>query len=284
MEDYKQYLNDNAEDAEQRAAQQVMEGLERLRLEAKVREVAAERATLQRRAFWQRLFFSSIALALFAGAVYFMYVEMGLTQQPTQPQVPSQQQSAPVPTLQEQSQPQKQQNDKTTSQPIAKISTDERLPNSSTTAPNMSGVRGGGDPNKPSEARLKEMWYTNYPLTGVNISPNFIKADESLKTGDFKGAYMALMELESELTDNDTLRYLQGYCLLVLGQGDGALSLLDRVQGKHQTWEPQLQWYRGLAMLMADEEQGALEVFKKIAADPKHRYYKKALEALKGVE
>ena len=55
---------------------------------------------------------------------------------------------------------------------------------------------------------------------------------------------------------------------------------LTSLQGKHASWEAQLQWYRGLAMLLAGEQDKALAQFRQITAGPQHPYYKQAKKAV----
>ena len=280
MEDYKQYINDNADEAERQAAEQVMKGLAGLRLEAKVRQVAAERAALRWRIFWQRIVVFSIALALIAGAIYLFWGNKA-PNTAVQPQPSIQQQTVPVPPTQEPNQPQEvPQNKPTSSQPMAQLRPSERLPSPRYAAPDAPMIRGAEEENKARKALLDQLWYVDYPLTGLILGPAFALADESLKKRDFAAAYIELTKLESQLGNNDTLHYLQGHCFLEMGQGKKALSLFNRLQGRNTTWEPQLQWYRGVAMLLADKPQEALEVFKMIAGKPKHRYYREAAKAV----
>lgn len=276
MEEFKQYLNDNADEAERRAAEQVMEGLQGLRLEAKVAEVAAERATLYRRLRWQRIFTSMVALALLAGAAYLFFVKndtLAPQQQPVeQPAKP------PFPVV-NQDAPSENTTEKTASDPIAQLPPDERLPNPRYPAPDASMMRGDDAADKKQQALLDQLWYTDYPLKGLKPGNAFKKVDESLKKRNFNAAYLELEILESRMPMNDTLRYLKAYCFLETGEGNEALAYLDSIQGRHSAWEPQLQWYRGLAMLLADEREKALALFKQLETRSKHPYRRQAEKA-----
>ncbi len=277
MEDYKQYLSDNADEAERRAAAQVMEGLAELRREARVGEVAAERAALYRRLFWRRIFISIVALALVAGAAYLFF---GKKETPAAPRpVLQQQEQNPAPPAGKQTPPVDETDDKKASKPIAQLPPSERLPNPRYPAPEATMVRGDENENKARKALLDQIWYTDYPLTGLKTSQSFTKADESLKKRDFNAAYLELERLEGQLTQNDTLLYLKSYCLLEMGEGEEALAGFDKLQGRHADWEPQLQWYRGLAMLLADEREKALALFNALATRPKHPYRRQAEKA-----
>ena len=94
MEDFKQYLNDDAGEDERAAAEQVRLGLRGLQLERKVAQVAAERKALLRRRFWSRLV--SIATLIFmVGAAFLFFWNKEKTPQPT-PEQPQQIESTPT--------------------------------------------------------------------------------------------------------------------------------------------------------------------------------------------
>ena len=276
MEDYKQYLTNDADETEQRAAEQVMEGLEGLTLEAKLKEVAAERQVLERRAKWQRIFVWTIALALIAGAIYFVWGNQKTPDAP--PPVPPKQEQPATPPADEPTPPV----DKPVEQqrPMAQLSPGERLPNPRYPAPDVTMIRGDGPDNKAQKALLDQVWYTDYPLKGLKAGGLLAKADENLKKRDFTGAYLELERLGSTTAANDTLRYLKGYCLLEMGEGAEALAIFDGLQGRHSTWEPQMQWYRGLAMLLSSEREKALTLLQQVAKQPRHPYQRQASKAV----
>lgn len=280
MEEDKQNLSDDADEDERRAAEQVMEGLAGLRLEAKVGEVAAERAALYRRRLSRRIFISLVALALVAGAAYLFFGKKEMPDAPP-PVLQQQEQKNPAPPSENQTPPVEKTDDKKASEPIAQLPPSERLPNPRYPAPEAAMIRGDETTNKARKALLDQVWYTDYPLTGLKISNAFKKADESLKKRDFNAAYLELERLEGQMTENDTLRYLKGYCLLEMGEGGEALAYFDRIQGRYATWESQLQWYRGLAMLLTDERRRALSLFKQLETRPKHPYRREAEKAVR---
>lgn len=277
MEDYKQYLSDNADESERRAAAQVMEGLAELRREARVGEVAAERATLYRRTFWRRIFISVVALAFVAGAAYLYFGKKETPAAP--PPVLQQQEQNQAPPAENQTPPVEKTDDRKASEPIAGLPPGERLSNPRYPAPEGTMIRGDADENKALKRLLDQIWYTDYPLTGLKTSQSYTKADESLKKRDFNAAYLELGRLEGQMAQNDTLLYLKGYCLMEMGEGEEALAGFDKLQGRHADWEPQLQWYRGLAMLLADEREKALALFKQLEARSKHPYRRQAEKA-----
>ncbi len=279
MEEHKQYLSDHADEAERRAAAQVMEGLQGLRLEDKVASVAVERAALYRRIFWQRIVIAMVALAFIAGAAYLLVGRKSTSIAPTPPQLPVEQpQKSPVPR-DNQVVPSEKGKDNTGSVPIAQVRPSERLANPRYPAPEITLIRGDQESNKTFQTLLNQLWYTDYPLRGLTSKDPFKQADENLKNRDFNAAYIALNRLENQMAVNDTLRYLKGYCLLEMGEGNEALANFDPLQGRHAAWEPQLQWYRGLAMLLAGERAKALDLFRQVKTLPKHPYRKQAEKA-----
>lgn len=281
MEEHKQYLNDDADEAERRAAAQVMEGLAGLRLEAKVGEVAAERAALYRRRRWQRTWIAVVALVLVAGAAYLFFEKKDTPAQPPRSQQPAGQPDSPAAPTDNRNAPADPAKNTATNKPIAQLPPSERLPNPRYPAPDVTMIRGDETANKDRKALLDQLWYTDYPLTGLKAGNAFKKADESLKRRDFNAAYLELGRLESQLAQNDTLLYLKAYCLLEMGEGEEALAGFDKLQGRHAAWEPQLQWYRGLAMLLAGEQAKALGLFKQLGKSPGHPYRRHAAKAEK---
>lgn len=277
MEEHKQYLNDDADEAERRAAKLVMEGLTGLRLESKVAEVAAERAALRRRIFSRRIFIIMVALALVVGAAYLLFEKKETPAAP--PPVLQQQGQNPAPPAENQTPPVEKTDDKKPSEPIAQLPPAKRLPNPRYPAPDVTMIRGDAEENKARKALLDQVWYTDYSLTGLKTSQSFAKADVNLKKRDFTAAYLELGRLEGQMPNNDTLRYLTGYCLMELGEGSEALAYFNPLQGRHAAWEPQLQWYRGLAMLLADERGKALALFQKLAKQSQHPYGRQAGKA-----
>jgi len=98
MEDFKQYLNDDAEEEERAAAEQVRLGLSGLRLERKVAQVAAERKALLRRRFWSRIAVIATLVLLIGAAFLFFWNKENPAQPPSDPQ----QQMESTPPLQQQ--------------------------------------------------------------------------------------------------------------------------------------------------------------------------------------
>jgi hypothetical protein len=280
MEDHRQYLSNNADEDEHRAARQVMEGLAGLRLEAKLKEVAAERQLLERRALWRRIFIALIALALVAGAIYFV-VDKKETPAAPNP-VPSQLEQPAYPPVNTPNNP--VDNSLEQPRPMAQLTPGERLPNPRSPAPEPAMTRGSGGTQQVPQTLLHQIWYTDYPLKGVETVGPLAEADALLKKRDFMGAYLALEQISGPTAANDTTRYLKGYCMLELGESTEALVYFDALQGRHSTWEPQLQWYRGLALLLDNKAQKALALFQQCAQQPRHPYQRQARKAVELLE
>lgn len=296
MEDYEQYLSNNAEDDERRAAAQVMEGLAGLRLEAKLREVATEQAAQHRRTLWRRLLFTLATLAFLAAVAYWFFSKNEAT-----PSVPPSEKQAPnVPTPRKEQAPEQDKLEKPREKPpIAQIKPkeevpvppdpifptfalqDELIPEPLNPAPDLVAMRGSGEANMALKALLDQLWYVDYPLQGLEVSGAFSSVDENLKKRDFTAAYLELEQLSSTQTANDTLHALQAYCLLQTGEGQEALLHFDQIQNRQLDWKPQLDWYRGLALLLADKKPEALAQFTTIAANSGHPYRRQARKALK---
>lgn len=296
MEDYEQYLSNNAEDDERRAAAQVMEGLASLRLENKLREVAAEQAAQHRRTFWRRILFTLAALAFLAAVAYSFFD----TNEATPAAPPSEKQAPNAPAPRKEQTPEQDKLEKPREKPpIAQIKPkeevpvppdpifptfalqDELIPEPLHAAPDLVAVRGENEANIALKALLDRLWYVDYPLLGLDISKAFPSIDEKLKKRDFTTAYLELEQLGNTLLANDTLHALQAYCLLQTGEGQEALLHFDQVQNRQLAWEPQLEWYRGLALLLADKKPEALAQFTTIAANPGHPYRRQARKAMK---
>ncbi|WP_373550919.1 hypothetical protein [Haliscomenobacter sp.] len=216
MEDYEQYLSDNAEDDERRAAAQVLEGLAGLRLESKLREVAAEEAALRRRTFWRRLL-TLAALAFLAAVAYWFFSKNEAT--PAAPPSEKQAPSAPAPSK-EQAPEQYKLEKPREKPPIAQIKPkeevpvppdpifptfalqDELIPDPLYAAPDLVAMRGESQANTALKALLDQLWYVDYPLFGLKTSAAYGSADQLLQQRNFSAAYQALDEIEQVQIDS----------------------------------------------------------------------------------
>jgi hypothetical protein len=328
MEDYEPYLNDPADEAERRAAEQVMEGLAGLRLQAKVQQVAIERAALARRAFWWRVRIAVLVLTLLGVVGYLVFGKKARVS--PAPSKPPQKEQKLSPPMEQQVLPIEKKKAKKIDIPVAKEelkSSDlpdpifnniglndgklgELIPEPSHPAPDLVALRGEGEVNVALKALLNQLWYTSYPLSNLKVEAPYLNADKLLQQRDFNAAYLELDRLEQAQIDSltrqlerdnqkrmakdpnyrpiaasfnptDTLLYLKGYCLLEMGEGEEALYYFNRLNGADPAWKPQLNWYRALAHLLANNRPNALTLFQQMAAERGHPYRRQADKALK---
>ena len=221
MEDYEQYLSNNAEDDERRAAAQVLEGLAGLRLEAKLREVAAEQAAQHRRTLWRRLLFTLAALAFLAAVAYWFFSKNVST--PSVPPIEKQAPSSPSPSKKQTPEQYKLEKPRE-KPPIAQIKPqeevpvppdpifptfalqDEVIPEPLHAAPDLVAMRGQGEANAALKAQLDRLWYVDYPPFGLKIDATYRSADQLLKKRDFSAAYLALEQIEQMQADSLSLK------------------------------------------------------------------------------
>ncbi len=222
MEDYEPYLNDPADEAERRAAEQVMEGLAVLGLQAKVQQVAIERAALARRAFWWRITIAVVLLTLSGMVAYLVFGKKGSVS--TLPSKPPQKEQKLSPPMEQQVLPIEKKKAKKIDIPVAKEelkSSDlpdpifnniglndgklgELIPEPIHAAPDLVAMRGEGEANAALKALLDQLWYTSYPLSNLKVEAPYLNADQSLKERDFNKAYLELDRLERVQADSLT--------------------------------------------------------------------------------
>ena len=145
-------------------------------------------------------------------------------------------------------------------------------------------VRGANQEDKIRKALLDKIWYTDFPPDHTEFKPPFSQTAQLLSKRDFMGAFVRLEQQERKLPENDTLRFLKGYCLLEMGEGGDALRYFDQLELRRPSWETQLQWYRGLGLLLTGDVKKARPLFREMAATPGHPFRQqsqKALELLK---
>ena len=291
MEDIKTYLSDNASEEERTAAERLREGFSALRIEGKVKAAAAARARAKRQrrnnAIGIFLVFLILSIAIGLWMAKKPAVSTSLTtEEPAEPDAitptpPAPAQDQPVIEVQEEQAPvATPQQDVPASPPPKEIPIAQaELPPPLYGAPDTY-LRGQSEENQ-DKALLDQLWYTGYPLTGLQASAQYLAVDEHLRARNFTTAYVRLQRLDRQLSPNDTLRYLQGYTLLEMGQGMEALALLDELEQPPASWLPQIEWYRGLAALLVDDKSLALGIFREIAKKIKHPYHLQAKKALR---
>lgn len=287
MEDINKYLNDDASEEERTAVTRLREGFTALRIQDKVKTAAAARAKQRRRNNAIGLLLLLLTL-LIAAWLWFsqgksvatsLTTEESTEQNKTLPTAPGLIEEEPALEIKEEVPPiETPQREAPVTPPKEIPIARAELPPPAYGAPDTY-LRGQTE-QKEGKELLDQLWYTGYPLTGLKPGERYLVIDELLRERTFTTAYVRLQRLDRQVTPNDTLRYLQAYTLLEMGQGAEALTLLDQLEAPPSQWLPQVQWYRGLAALLAGDKTGALGVFREIAGQAKHPYRQQAKKAL----
>ncbi len=299
MEDFDKYLNGEMSDGERqrfeqalasdpvlRAEVRVREGLRQLRLQKRVDEVAVARKDWERQRNWRRILVGCV-LAGLVGLAVFIWVNTketppapANTQWPVQetplsePSQPAEKEDV-MPSL-----PEKKET-KPERQPIAEAQPPEGQLPAPQDFPNLRGEEVAASEMKNL---LGQVWYAQYPLSGMKPAEVFAEADALLKGQEYEKAYAKLQRLERKLPDSDTLRMMKGFCLMYMGEGTEAIRYFDAVGEQPLPTQQLLEWYRGQCLLLAGKRDDALIVFKKIAAAPKHPYRKQGERAARLIE
>ena len=300
------YLAEDASAEERQAAEQVLMGLDSLRLQEKIKRAAAERVRLQRIAR-QRIAILVILLAmLLAGGIYW-----SRSQAKGDTETTSQRTEAPIdetrtatspvetetPTLEEQipateapveeapvSQPAEEVPAPPPTQniPIAQSDPSELspLPDPLHDAPNTFLRGQSSTTDSAAQQRLNQLWYTSFPLSGLELADNYSNVGEALQDRNFTQAFIRLQRAERRQAASDTLTYLKAYTLLEMGEGTEAARLLAELDDIPTDWQPQQEWYQALAQLLAGELDAAQSLIAQIANQEGHPYQREALKAL----
>lgn len=296
MEEFKEYIDDSANEEERQAAELIGEGLVALRLRQKVQKAADERKKWQNIKYW---LLGGFTLCLLSSGLY-LYGSGGTATKEETPvidtQLPPVEEKEPavidppqIETIQEEPEtPEENPRQETPAQmpppadlPIAQATPSTTLPPPAYGAP-ATYLRGQST-EEQDKTLLNQLWYTNYPLTGLTIDEKLEEVNSFLQERKFPLAYVGLQRLtrQAESALSDTLIYLQAYTLMEMGQGKEANQLLDQLDQAPDEWQTQINWYRGLSHLLADQKEEALVIFKAIAKQEDHPYY---LQAKKSIE
>ncbi|MEL7160348.1 MAG: hypothetical protein AAFN92_06300 [Bacteroidota bacterium] len=288
MEDGKQYLDDDADATERAAAAAVMAGLDELRLEQTVRRAAKRRLARRRRWRWFLVLVALLSLGLGAWLWW---------RSRSEPEIPRAspsdlrslradtlrgEQAPPVLTPAEDTVIYAQEDppeDPVVTPPVATSPPEqlaqalpwEKLAPPAHPAP-RGGMRGGVGTQEEREQLLNEIWYLDYPLTGLKVEAAFPAVDSLLRVRNFPRAFLELRRLEQETEMNDTLRFLKGYTFLQMGRGKEAVTLLEEIEPVAPAWRAQRDWYRGLGLLLAGRKREARTLFSGLTEDADHPY------------
>lgn len=280
MEDFKQYLSEDPSEEELEAAAKIRAGLSGLRLEATVAQAAAERKRLLRCRRWMRLFLlAAFAIVVGAAVSYFK------RKTPAQPQVQPQERS--LPTVPPVHAPE--------NVPVPPTKPTENLrentvvdnrPTRNEPPPRFPApvLRGENNDDPAQKALIDQVWYTDYPPDGFTAKGRLEQTDALLKARNFNEAYVQLQRLERSMPANDTLRFMKAYCLLEMGEDAEALTYFEGLESRHATWAAYVEWYQGLAQLIAGDRKQALAIFKKIAVERGHKFRKNGIKAVQTLQ
>ncbi len=297
MENLDDYLEEGASAEERQAAEQVLAGLDTIRLEEKIKRAAAQRKRLQFIKRVQLVGLILLALLLVSGIYWWTSGDeealstQSSTEEPIEEQTPSEESSstdiAPPPTEEptEEETPPVQEEEPQRSQtpdipienlPIAQA---DPLPDPSYPAPSTFLRGQNNQEDSLAKAQLNQLWYTSYPLTGLELDEAYQAVDAALKERNFTRAFINLQRTERTVALNDTLRYLQIYTLLEMGEGEEAQRILNELEAPAAEWTEQQEWYSALSLLLGQDLDGAKIIIDKIAAEENHAYRQQAEKA-----
>lgn len=304
MENIDDYIEEDATAEERAAAEEVLAGLQALRLQDKVQTAAAARQALKRAQWWRRIL-SALTILLLGFLTVWWLLPRFNAGPPTEPEstevieapthdapptinideeaVPTEETANPPTTapvedpIPPQAPPVKEEAPTTSPpMPIAEAT----LPPPAYPAPN-SRLRGTPAERDEHQIRMDQVWYTSYPLTGLELTGQWSAVDTLLRERSFPRAYVALQRLSRELPGNDTLQYLQAYTTLEMGQGQAAAQMMEGLIAVPSTWRPQLRWLQALSLLLATEEEKAMNIMVELASDRDHPYQPHASKVLR---
>lgn len=300
------YLAEDASAEERQAAEQVLMGLDSLQLQQKVKRAAAERIRLQNIAR-RRMAGMIILLALLIGAaVYWRSLRSktpaeeepqrteSLTNEPgVPPSTPLETESTPLEENEPATTPPEEEPGRSESQepppppipenvPIAQTDPQELtpLPDPLHDAPNTFLRGQNNTTDSVTQARLNALWYTSYPLSGLELGDNLSNIGEALQNRNFTQAFIRVQRAERRQTPSDTLAYLKAYTFLEMGQGDEAARALSELEDIPEDWQDQSDWYQALALLLAGDLDAAQVLVTKITQEGGHSYQREAQKAL----
>lgn len=151
-------------------------------------------------------------------------------------------------------------------------------------APNLQNVRGSENKNVELKNTLDQIWYMDFPPEGTAFNAPFDKAGKLLAERDFTKAYVRLNLLERKHPENDTLNFMKGYCLLELGQGEEALSYLEKNNTESKNWKEYIEWYKAISHLSNSNDEEGIIILKKISGAPSHYFNSKSKKAIELIE
>lgn len=278
--------------AEVNLQRDLVKDLEDIRLRKQIKSALDEKDIKSRKKVFSKEIVGIIALALLAiVALYYIFQASKDADIPVEPKeqfLPTQQDSQALPVPRElevkpledfnkKTEPKVQQQPENPQQAIAQSENIQPLAPPLYPSPN---VRGQQEENTEWKDFLDEIWYNEYPIPTLELSPSFQKIDGHLKDRNFNKAYVRLQRMERKTGANDTLQLLKGYCLLEMGEGKEALLNFENLSVEHPQWKPYLDWYQGLSCLLIGEKEAAEKILVEIEKQKNHAFQKQAQKAL----
>jgi TolA-binding protein len=231
MEDFKQYITSEMDNADRKTLDKIQEGLTGLQLEKKVADAAALRRILQRRRTIQRLLTLAIAL-LISGVLAFYFIPKNETnvtpeiilhkQEITPPKVENQ-----VPNIQ------KTPID-SPSKPITKPEPIAQRPRTTLEAAQEPIIRSAkSDLDENTQQILQSVLSETEKLKGWESGSNWSKAIDLLKKGKPLEAnpYIFSLETEDDLGKMEA-KWLLGVSLLSQGKIEDAVAIFEKISKK----------------------------------------------------
>ncbi|MEL7425748.1 MAG: hypothetical protein AAFN81_22340 [Bacteroidota bacterium] len=307
MADIDDYLAEDASAEERQAAEQILMGLDSLQLQQKVKRAAAERIRLQNIARRRMAGMIILLALLIGGGLYWRSLqsepssetepertESLINELEQTPSSPQETESTPVKeTVPSNNQQQEEAPGRSTPReempppipenvPIAQTDPQELtpLPDPLHDAPNTFLRGQNNTTDSVTQARLNALWYTSYPLSGLELGDNLSNIGEALQNRNFTQAFIRVQRAERRQTPSDTLAYLKAYTFLEMGQGDEAARALSELEDIPEDWQDQSDWYQALALLLAGDLDAAQVLVTKITQEGGHSYQREAQKAL----
>jgi TolA-binding protein len=231
MEDFKQYITPEMDNADRKTLGKIQEGLTGLRLEKKVAEAAELRRVLQRRRRIQRLITLAIAL-LISGVLAFYFIPKNETNA-TPENIPQKQETTPpkvenqVPTL-------PKTPIETPSKPITKPEPIAQRPRTKSEEIQQPLIRSAqSELDKNTQQILQSALSETEKLNGFESGSNWSKAIDLLKKGKPLEAnpYIFSLETEDEKGKMEA-KWLLGVSLLSKGKIEDAVAIFEKISKK----------------------------------------------------
>ncbi len=141
-----------------------------------------------------------------------------------------------------------------------------------------SGVRGSSKSSGREWMQfIESVWQTKFNENPTNYGVRFSKIIELLNAGKYPDAYVQLQFEKIELTANDTLNFLKGYCLLEMKEGSEALKHFDEIKAGNP-WKDKIDWYRVLAYLLMGDLENVRKKSEDIIREKEHSFKSEALK------